>query len=71
MWGWGVLIINTCVAYVAANVYFWKKQKKNILPHYNFRKSISLALIAPDELEDNDKVSRDASESVSVGRPRK
>lgn len=71
MWGWGVLIVNAYVAYVAANVCIWKKQKKYLLTHYNFRKSIALALIAPEELEDNDKASKDTSESVSVGRPRK
>ena len=71
MWGWGVLIVNTYVAYVAANICIWKKQKKNLLTHYNFRKSIALALIAPEELEDNDKASKDTRESVSVGRPRK
>ena len=52
-------------------MFVFGKRKKNLLTNYNVRKSIALALISPEELEDNDKASKDASESVSVGRPMK
>ena len=58
-------------ASVATNSCVWKKQKKNLLAHYDFRKSIALALTSPEELEDNHKASKDASESASVDRPMK
>ena len=52
-------------------MFVFGKSKKVPINTLQFSQSIALSLIAPEQLEDNDKASKDTSESVSVGRPRK
>ena len=52
MWALGVILVNAYVAYVSANTLTWCKKKKDLLSHYEFRKAIALALIAPEEFYD-------------------
>ena len=73
MWGFGVLIVNSYVDYTAANMYIWKKKRKDLLTHYEYRKSCALACISPTGTEEDDRTrcSEATSEmngSVSVGR---
>ena len=49
MWTLGVIFVNAYKAYVSANTLIWCKKKKDLLSHYEFRKSIVPALIEPSE----------------------
>mmetsp|Transcript_20582 Transcript_20582/g.25239 ORF Transcript_20582/g.25239 Transcript_20582/m.25239 type:complete len:192 (-) Transcript_20582:24-599(-) len=45
MWALGVISVNEYVAYIASNTLIWRKKKKDLLPHHEFRKSVVLALM--------------------------
>ena len=47
LWALSVMLVNAYVAYIASNVLIWKRKKKDLLTHYEFRKKIALALVNP------------------------
>ena len=76
MWGFGVIIVNSYVAYIVANVLIWKRKRKNLLTHYQYRKSCALALISRTQSEEDDhtrcsEATGETNSSSSIGRPRK
>ena len=69
MWGMGVMLVNSYIAYVAANNIIWKKYKKQLVLHYEFSKAVALALIATEkfdceEEQDYDNRSDDSTSAV-------
>jgi Transposase IS4 len=42
MWGVQLLLVNAYVLYRTAHLYMWKKKKKSIMSHYEFRRQIAL-----------------------------
>jgi len=77
MWGLGVMLVNSYVDYIAANTIIWKKDKKQLVSYYEFRKAVALALIVPEKLDceeeqDSDNRFDDSTSAArSVERPRK
>jgi hypothetical protein len=43
MWGVQVLLVNAYVLYKTTHLYMWKKNKKSLMSHYEFRRQIALA----------------------------
>ena len=78
MWMLGVILVNEYVAYVSSSTLIWRKKKKNILSLHEFRKSVVLALIKPDEfyprsnIEEQSVASGDTTSNItrSPGRPK-
>jgi len=79
MWALGVILVNAYVAYVSANTLIWRKKKEDLISHYEFRKSVALALIAPDEFYPSSDIEQQSVTSCDtksnstgqVGRPKK
>ena len=79
MWALGVILVNAYVTYVSANTLTWCKRKKDLLSHYEFRKAILLALVAPEEFYDRFETEEESVASASTtssttrrpGRPEK
>ena len=82
LWALGVLVVNAYVCYIAANVHSWKKKKRSLYSHYEFRKLICLALLLPEEFDpakadadnenrDDDSVTTNTASRSTVGRPKK
>ena len=41
MWGLGVMLMDSYVAHVAADTIIWKKDKKELILHYEFCKTVA------------------------------
>ena len=42
MWAFGMMLVNSYLLYKTAHLIIWCTEKKNIMSHYEFRKSIAL-----------------------------
>ena len=76
MWALGVILVNAYVAYIAANVFTWKKKKSELISHYEFRKQIALALICPKlhggkRSDENNEDERTTASATTTERPTK
>jgi len=69
MWGIQVLLVNAYVLYKTAHLYMWKKNKKSLMSHYEFRRQIALAwLLSGDETGSKSKRTRTVSD-MSTATP--
>jgi len=76
MWGVQVLLVNAYVLYKTAHLFMWKKNKKSLMSHYEFRRQIALAWLLSDreKIGNNKKRTRtisDMSSSASSTKSRK
>ena len=73
MWGLGVILVNSYVAYVSANTLIWREKRKDLISHYEYRKAIALALICPQQFYASTVEEEEGCplSSSRVGRPRK
>ena len=80
LWALGVVLVNAYVAYIATNVFTWKKKRSELISHYKFRKQIALALICPklyggkpsdDNDNDNTEEAKTTATATMTGRPTK
>ena len=72
-------MVNAHMACISANALIWCKKKKDVLSHYEFRKAIALALLAPEEFYDRFEPEEESaassntslSKNMQTGRPAK
>jgi hypothetical protein len=65
MWAMQVLLVNSYILYRSAYLYIWKKDKKEVMSQYEFRKQIILNWLDAESLTLNNKPQKRKHDSIS------